>query len=259
MENQKVTFIEFLGSIISLLVDQKKIIIVSLILSFLASIFFYFTTSKVYESSFTVSTEIISETSIKNRFNSLVELTKKTSNKAVSNRLEISEEAAEALKSIECEFSSEEITSVLDLETNHALIATFTVQSAESKYFQDYQSAFINFLGSGPAIQEKLTQTKSSLEALQFRYSKLLADSSSSNKLNISVEGMPSEKAYLAQQLERVNIQLNNFEAVKLVNEVITPEKATNKNVIRAAGAFVLINILGVFIAILSQAWPDRA
>lgn len=257
MENQKITFLEFLSSIIHLFIKQRMVILLSVVVAILLAVLVYFNTQKSYEASFTFQSNIVSTMSIENRMEGFITLTKNASEQHLAEALNLPVETAKALQAIEYAMQTEESKSLIDEGLRNSTIVQVTIKSASSDYFEDYQNSVLHFLENSPFIQEQINETQQSMASLEKQYSAFLADSSSQKNLNISVDGVPSEKVFIAQQLERIKSELNQFNAFRIISEAIAPQRATNKNLVRAAGVFVFINLIGVFIAILKQAWPS--
>ncbi len=232
------------------------VIILSALLALVLAILVYFNTQKSYEAKFTFQSNIVSTMSIENRMEGFIALTKNASDQKLAESLGLPLETITAFQAVEYALQTEESHSVIDEGTRNSTIVQVTFKASAADYFEDYQTSLIRYLEESPFIQEQISETEQSLVSLEKRYLAFLADSTSQAQLNVSLEGAPSEKVFIAQQLERIKSELNHFKAFQLISEVITPQRSTNKNLIRAAGVFVLINLIGVFIAILKQAWP---
>ncbi|MAX80975.1 MAG: hypothetical protein CL843_12485 [Crocinitomicaceae bacterium] len=260
MSEKKITFLEFVGSILELVIAQKRVFITFFLVSVLGAVAIYMASSPAYESSFSISSDVITHEEFNQQMKSLEMLYNSSNDKNLAKALGLGIEQAEAWSKFEFTVTNLDAPSFLKDGVSHSkILVNITLASTKADYIPSYQNAIVSFLNESDYLKSIQQKNTKAIQALITSYQAALSNSTNNDQIAIQLNSdTPSEKAYLAQQIEELKLRLSNFQIINIVSNSIVPDKSSNKQLILGIGTLVAFNILGLIIAILNQAWPSK-
>ncbi len=255
---EKITFLEFITSVINLYRNNKWLAIVMATISLIiAGVLYQLPVN--YESHFVFKINGVSSEECENHLSNLPLLVEQSSNDRLEQAFGINNEAAESLKEVTYKVTQVEASGMLSSTLVNEVIVNITMYSDNPALFPLYEQSILNHLANTPYFERLEKDQLKTIHALIDEYKASLSDSTTHIIQIGSTEFSSSERTYLKEQISALQMKTSNYSTFQLITPAYVPSKPARGKALKVGGAVLIINLFGLVLIILAESWKRSA